>query len=132
MIAASCLSPLLLVGGSPLLLHLAAKSSGADLAVAIRVAGNGTVVYEDCYSPGSDYLLGRVSSVVSATGGVLTSNYVVRYRDRLRSRGQWTLHDSLGSTPRADVLVRRRGAPPGAPVGERLFDDARFSAFRMR
>jgi 4-amino-4-deoxy-L-arabinose transferase-like glycosyltransferase len=130
--AACALAPVVLVCGSPLLSHLAGKQSGAGLAEAIRIAGNGTVVYEDCYSPGSDYLLGRTSSVVSATGGVLTSNYVVRYRDQLRSRGQWTLLDSLAAAPHADVLVRRRGALPGGPAGERLFDDGRFSAFRAR
>ncbi|HUK62868.1 MAG TPA: hypothetical protein VLV15_06030, partial [Dongiaceae bacterium] len=76
-----------LVAGSGWLGYVAQRQSGAGLAEAVKSRGGGTVVYEDCYSPGSDYLLGRVSSVVSQDGRVLTSNYVLRYRALLRSRG---------------------------------------------
>jgi hypothetical protein len=89
------------------------------------------VRYEDCYSPGTDYLLGSGSTVVSATGHPLTSNYAVRYRDTLRRRGQWTLVDSLGEAPAADAIVRevrRMGEPPEG--AREIFRDTRFIAWR--
>jgi 4-amino-4-deoxy-L-arabinose transferase-like glycosyltransferase len=132
LLAALLLSPALLVGGSPWLGRYAETQSGAGLARAIARGGGGTVVYEDCYSPGSDYLLGAVSGVVSADGHVLTSNYVVRYRDTLRARGQWRLRDSLAAGPRADwrVVPASRAAALAASAGPPAFLDRRFAAFR--
>src|SRR5262249_40061798 len=57
--AAACLgTPLLLVLGWSALQRAAAAASGAPLARALAAAHAGSVRYEDCYSPGTDYLLG--------------------------------------------------------------------------
>lgn len=136
LLAALSLAPLLLIGGSSWLGSYAKAQSGAPLAGEITRGGGGTVVYEDCYSPGSDYLLGRVSSVVSRDGRVLTSNYVIRYRDTLKARGLWRLYDSLAAVPAADHRVvaarhvgdRARVFPPDSAE----FGDARFTAYRRR
>ncbi len=106
--------------------------NGEPLARALRAAGAKAVRYEDCYSPGTDFLLGAPSSVVSALGHPITSNYVVRYRTTLRERGQWRLFDEPGAAPEADVIVRevRRGRA-AIPTGYVLFhEDARFLAYR--
>jgi 4-amino-4-deoxy-L-arabinose transferase-like glycosyltransferase len=126
------LAPALLVGGSPWLARYAETQSGAALAGQITREGGGTVVYEDCYSPGSDYRLGRVSAVVSGDGHELTSNYVVRYRTTLRERGQWRLLDSLAAAPRADwrVVPASRVAELRGTLGEPVFLDRRFAAYR--
>jgi 4-amino-4-deoxy-L-arabinose transferase-like glycosyltransferase len=124
-------TPLLLAGAWPALQGLARTSSGAPLAYAISAAGATSVRYEDCYSPGTDYLLGRRSIVVSGTGDPLTSNYAVRYRDALRRRGEWTLVDSSALAPPADVIVRARSRAGAAPAGFReIFRDTRFIAWR--
>jgi 4-amino-4-deoxy-L-arabinose transferase-like glycosyltransferase len=124
-------TPLLLLIGSGRLREQADASSGAPLARALRAAGAGAVRYEDCYSPGTDFLLGRRSVVVSATGEPLTSNYVVRYRNTLRQRGLWTLVDSPSVAPPADAIVRATRRPGPAPEGFReVFRDARFIAWR--
>lgn len=123
------LAPLALVGGAPWLARWAAGQSGAALAGEITRRGGGTVVYEDCYSPGTDYLLGRTSGVVSRSGDVLTSNYVLRYRETLKARGQWRLDDSLAAAPPADVIVRPARRVADAAPG---WSDARFAAFFAR
>jgi 4-amino-4-deoxy-L-arabinose transferase-like glycosyltransferase len=124
-------TPLVLLIGSGPLRDRATAASGAPLARALRAAAVATVRYEDCYSPGTDFLLGRRSVVVSATGEPLTSNYAVRYRDALRQRGLWTLVDSSSVAPPADAIVRATGRPGAAPEGFReVFRDARFIAWR--
>jgi 4-amino-4-deoxy-L-arabinose transferase-like glycosyltransferase len=130
--AALLLAPALLVGGSPWIARYAETQSGAALAGEITRAGGGTVVYEDCYSPGSDYRFGRVSAVVSGDGHELTSNYVVRYRATLRERGQWRLYDSLAAAPRAGwrVVPAKRAAELHGTLGAPVFVDHRFAAFR--
>jgi len=124
-------TPVLLAAGWPALHRQASDVSGAGLAHALAAAGAASVRYEDCYSPGTDYLLGRRSTVVSATGHPLTSNYAVRYRDTLRRRGQWTLVDSLALAPAADAVVRdvRRAGDPPAGARE-IFRDTRYIAWR--
>jgi hypothetical protein len=90
------------------------------------------VRYEDCYSPGTDYLLACPSTVVSATGHPLTSNYAVRYRDTLRQRGQWPLVDSPTQAPAADAIVREVRHAGEPPAGAReIFRDTRFIAWRI-
>jgi len=124
-------TPLLLLAGAPAMQRAATAASGAPLARALAAAGTGSVRYEDCYSPGTDYLLAKPSTVVSATGRPLTSNYAVRYRDTLRRRGQWTLVDSLALAPPADAIVRERARAGAAPPGYReIFRDTRFIAWR--
>ncbi|MEY4374780.1 MAG: hypothetical protein RL760_947 [Candidatus Eisenbacteria bacterium] len=125
-------TPLVLVGGVVPLSRLAGRTSGEGLARAIREAGSPAVRYEDCYSPGTDFRLGRTSPVVSALGHPLTSNYAVRYRDSLRARGLWTLVDSSAAAPPARIVVRepsRAGDPP--PGARLLFRDGRFIAWLL-
>jgi 4-amino-4-deoxy-L-arabinose transferase-like glycosyltransferase len=124
-------TPLVLLVGYGPLRQRADASSGAPLARALRAAAAATVRYEDCYSPGTDFLLGRRSIVVSPTGEPLTSNYAVRYRDSLRQRGLWTLVDSLSVAPPAEAIVRPAAQAGAAPEGFReVFRDARFIAWR--
>ncbi len=134
LVAGLLFAPLVLVAGSPWLAAYAGRSSGAPLVGAITRRGGGTVLYEDCYSPGSDFLVGRLSDVVSPSGSVLTSNYVLRYRDTLRARGLWRLLDSTAAAPRAGVLVvpASRADAARAAHGAPFFTDSRFAAFDMR
>ena len=132
LLAGLCFAPLVLIGGWLPLGGFAQASSGGPLAAAIRASGDGTVRCEDCYTPGTDYLLAQRSTVVSATGTPLTSNYAIRYRDTLRARGQWTLLDSAAVAPPADIIVRETRHEGRAPVGGReIFRSRRFVAWRM-
>src|SRR5262245_48212997 len=126
-------TPLVLAFGWPALQRQARATSGDALARALAADGVRSVRYEDCYSPGTDYLLAGRSTVVSATGHPLTSNYAVRYRDTLRRRGQWTLVDSIAMAPAADAVVReiRRAGEPPAGARE-LYRDTRFIAWRTQ
>src|SRR5262245_35958943 len=83
-------TPMALLLGRPALMDYARSQSGEPLALAIASVGDGPVCYEACYSPGSDYLLGRRSTLVSADGRETTSNYQLRYRRSLIARGLWT------------------------------------------
>lgn len=124
-------TPLVLLVTDPALVRFAAAQSGAPLASSIRLrAGSqATVRYEGCYSPGTDYLLGHRSAIVSVLGHETASNYQVRYRRALMGRGQWTL---LPAAPAAgaEIIVR-----PAGRVHERLagfdvfFVDGRFAAW---
>jgi hypothetical protein len=125
-------TPLVLGGGYGALEREAAASSGEGLARALQAAGATTVRYEDCYSPGTDYLLGVRSTVVSATGHPLTSNYAVRYRDSLRQRGLWTLVDTPSAAPVTRAIVRETAHAGTPPAGAReLFRDHRFTAWLL-
>ncbi len=126
-------TPLLLAIGSGRMREAAADSSGEGLARAIAGSGARTLRYEDCYSPGTDFLLGKPSTVVSILGNPLTSNYAVRYRETLRARGLWRLVDDPAEAPVADVIVRERRREGVAPEGHlELFRDARFVAWRRQ
>ncbi|MGH7742801.1 MAG: ArnT family glycosyltransferase, partial [Candidatus Eiseniibacteriota bacterium] len=85
--------------------------SGSYLARAIRLHGDRPVIYRRCYSPGTDFLLGRSSRLVSEDGTEATSNYIVRYREVLRGRGLWTALDSL--PPDTFAVVVGDPPPPG-------------------
>ncbi len=129
-IAVFGLTPLLVLGGAPWLRNEARQRSGASLAEAVERIGAPSVLYEDCYSPGSDFLRDERSRVVSRLGHPITSNYILRYRDSLRARGLWTLIDSV-SAPLPDVWVREVRDPRPAPEGYAPFHrDIRFDAFR--
>jgi 4-amino-4-deoxy-L-arabinose transferase-like glycosyltransferase len=123
---------LLLLAGMPSLVGYAREHSGAALARAIHeVSPDAAVRYERCYSPGTQYLLGRPSEVVSESGRELRSSYQIRYRDTLVARGQWVLLASPrpGSAP--DVVVRSARDPETLPIGyTEFFRDARYAAFR--
>jgi hypothetical protein len=82
--------------------------SGEYLAAAIQEHGDRAVIYRGCYSPGTDYLLGRESRLVSADGSETTSNYISRYRAALHDRGLWRALDSLPPDTSAIVV----GEPP--------------------
>jgi hypothetical protein len=69
------------------------------------------VIYKECYSPGTDFLLGRDSRLVSKDGRETTSNYIERYRETLKRRGQWRAADSLPPDTAAIVV----GEPPPRP-----------------
>ena len=126
-------TPLLLVAAAVPLREQARATSGEPLARAIAVAGPGAIRYEDCYSPGTDFLLGRPSVVVSALGHPLTSNYAVRYRDTLRQRGQWTLVDDPASAPDAEFIIRETRREGTAPAGYReIFRSRRFVAWQRQ
>ena len=132
LLVALVFTPLLLVGGAPWLNDYVQRHSGAALAGAIRASGGGAVRYEDCYSPGTDFLLDRGSSLVSATSAPLTSNYILRYRDTLRLRGQWPLYATAADAPAAAIIVRatkNAAVPPEG--GQLIFRDARFTAWRL-
>jgi len=87
------------------------------------------VRYEYCYSPGTDFSLGRTSVLVSPLGRETTSNYQVRYRRQLIARGHWAALDSIPSTG-ADVIVRLANDPRPAPDGMScFFRDHRFAAW---
>ncbi len=123
-------TPLLLGAGYARLRAAATATSGAPLAAAIRAAGAESVRYERCYSPGTDYLLGRRSALVSENGRETTSNYQVRYAAALRLRGLWTASDVAPAAP-AEVVVRSVKASDAAPAGMTEFHrDARFVAYR--
>ena len=122
--------PLTLLIGGPALARSAASESGAPLARAIESAAPGARVrYEHCYSPGTDFLLGRDSELVSVTGGETTSNYQLRYRELLRSRGQWRVLDIAPDVRTPIVIVRPvRGGLADLPAGVEFFRDRRFVA----
>jgi 4-amino-4-deoxy-L-arabinose transferase-like glycosyltransferase len=106
--------------------------TGAPLARSIAAAGGGRVRYEDCYSPGTDFLLGQTSTIVSRDGRETTSNYQSRYRATLALRGMWKV---LGRPPDHDdarFVVRLAGfsAPPPAGATE-LHRDRVFTAYRI-
>jgi hypothetical protein len=70
-------------------------NSGVSLTRLVEAAGAPPTIYVRCYSPGTDYLLGRTSPLVSERGEELTSNYVIRYRNALENRHQWSPLDRL-------------------------------------
>jgi 4-amino-4-deoxy-L-arabinose transferase-like glycosyltransferase len=121
----------LLALGAPLRAH-AERESGAALARAIAEEAPGAAVrYEACYSPGTDFLLGRRGSLVSDRGLETTSVYQSRYRETLIARGQWLPAPAArGGAPRDTVIVWRSGRS-GAPRVDaiEIFRDGRFAAF---
>jgi len=106
-------------------------AGGAPLARAVIAAGSPALCYQRCYSPGTDFLLGRASPLVSTRGEEITSNYVVRYRDALMARGEWRLLDRV---PRdfAGILVRSARDTSGTSRLERVWaaEGQRFVAYR--
>mgnify|MGYP001069863257 FL=1 len=124
-------TPLLLLAAGGPLRGYAASQSGEPLARSIAdMAPGGRVRCVGCYSPGTDFLLGRRSELVSATGHETTSNYQVRYRETLRARGRWTPLAAGADTGRVEVVVLPAGAAAEGPPGYLpFFRDERFAAF---
>jgi 4-amino-4-deoxy-L-arabinose transferase-like glycosyltransferase len=126
--------PVALAFGRGPLLAYARSQSGAGLAAAIRASGGGPVRYQACYSPGTDYLLGRRGELIDVGGEETTSNYQLRYRATLAARGLWT--PGAGGTDstaddRAAVWVRPASRAGSAPRGwHEIHRDARFVAYR--
>ena len=105
--------------------------SGSKLAAGIARAGGGPICYRRCYSPGTDYLLGVTSPIVSLNGVETTSNYIVRYRDALKARGQWR---ALGGVPEnfSGLVVINQRDSLLIPRGVWVFRDGeRFAAYRI-
>ena len=50
-------------------------------------------------------------------GAPLTSNYILRYRDLLRHRGQWRLYATAEEAPRVDIIVRLARRTDDAALG---------------
>ena len=126
-------TPLVLVVGRPALLDYARSQSGAGLAQAVVAAGGGPVRFEACYSPGTDYLLGRRGTLVDVSGAETTSNYQLRYRDALIARGLWipVAAVDLAAADTATVVVRSAKRDDPAPDGWReIHRDVRFVAYR--
>jgi len=126
-------TPVVLLAAGPPLLRYAASQSGEPLARAIEAtAPGGRVRYEACYSPGTDFLLGRRGELVSALGRETTSNYQLRHRAALIARGQWTPL-AAPDTTRPEVIVRPARAADSAPAGFLpFFRDGRFAAYVRR
>lgn len=128
---ASLVIPIVMwLAGGPALIGLARRESGQPLAEAIRArAAAGAIRYERCYSPGTDYLLGRDSDVVSELGHEIRSTYQIRYRETLAARGLWTPHAIAPEGEPPPFLVRRSKDEAGWPPGYReFFRDRRFAA----
>lgn len=123
-------TPMLIVLGFPLLRDQFLARSGAPLAIAIERQGGATVRCQGCYSPGTDFVLGRRSSWTSRDGQETASTYQARYRELLRSRGQWTAEDPATGNPAEIVVVPPREAAKSTPPGVEFFRDDRFVAFR--
>jgi 4-amino-4-deoxy-L-arabinose transferase-like glycosyltransferase len=125
-------TPALLAGGYWRLHRQAVSDSGEPLARAIQALGGAPAVRcERCYSPGTDYLLGRRSVIVTARAHQTTSTYQARYRDLLRRRGQWMAPEDVRDAPAADVIVQpMKEGGPGPPGYVEFFRDRRFVAYR--
>ena len=125
--------PIAIVIGHVRLVAYARSQSGAPLAAAIAASGGGPVRYQSCYSPGTDFVLGRRATLAGVGGLEITSNYQHRYRDTLVARGMWTPRDPAGDgEPVSEAVVVRPAARAGEPPagGVEIFRDRRFAAFR--
>jgi len=127
-------TPVLLFAMGEPLLRYAASQSGEPLARAITATvPGGFVRYQWCYSPGTDFRLGRRSALVSTLGHETTSTYQVRYRATLIARGQWTPLAAAPDSDRVDVIVRPARGDRAPPAGTmEFFRDGRFVAYVRR
>jgi hypothetical protein len=130
-IAAFSFMPILLVLGGPVLKGYASSQSGEPLARAIASHDlQGRVRFEHCYSPGTDFVLGRRSQLVSREGFETTSNYQARYRASLERRGEWTPLETVSPLDSTMAVVRSsREAETPAHPGQELYRDGRFTAY---
>jgi 4-amino-4-deoxy-L-arabinose transferase-like glycosyltransferase len=126
-ISLALIGALLLVGRND-----AIAPSGALMARAVAAAGGPPIVYQRCYSPGTDFLLGRTSALVSQRGEETTSNYIARYRDSLVARGQWRAFDRVPPNF-SGLLVRSSRDTSRAPELTRVWfgEGRRFIAYRV-
>lgn len=115
-------TPLLLTIGWGALSREAAARSGEPLARAVAARDSAARVrYESCYSPGTDYLLDRGSTLVSGHGEETTSTYLVRYRGTLVRRGLWRAVAQAPPPAPGTVVVRPAGSRAGVPPGWTAF-----------
>ena len=118
-----------LVSGHPVLVAYASSQSGEALGRAILdVKPHARVVYDHCYSPGTDFVLGRTSNLVSQRGYETTSNYQIRYRATLLASGRWNALDHVPTS--AEVVVCPRRDRARAPGMIEFYRDTRFAAWR--
>jgi 4-amino-4-deoxy-L-arabinose transferase-like glycosyltransferase len=127
-------TPVVLFAAGEPLLRYADSQSGEPLARAITaIAPGGFVRYGACYSPGTDFRLGRRSALVSALGHETTSDYQARYRATLVARGLWTPLAAAPDSDRVDVIVYPAHAGLAPPAGTmEFFRDDRFVAYVRR
>jgi 4-amino-4-deoxy-L-arabinose transferase-like glycosyltransferase len=114
--------------------HGAAGPPASDpLAAAIARSGGDPVRYEGCYSPGADFLRGSRSALVSRDGHETTSNYQMRYRDALKSRGLWTALDQPPLRDSARTVVRPFHSDAPRPPGETVHSArTEYVVYRVR
>ncbi|HTM57238.1 MAG TPA: glycosyltransferase family 39 protein [Candidatus Udaeobacter sp.] len=106
--------------------------SGEPLARAIEAQGGGPVFYERCYSPGTDFLLDRISTLISESGRETTSNYLIRYHRALEIRGLWKAIPRAPQGSKAYTLVRFEGSSQPPPAGAAvLHRDRVFIAYHI-
>lgn len=121
--------PVMLVCGHAVLGAFARSQSGEPLARAITATGGGPVRYEGCYSPGTDFVLGSSSELVSQDGHETTSNYQLRYRETLIERRLWRALPAPAYD--AAVVVRPASSTTAPEAGwSEFFRDHRFVAYR--
>jgi len=132
LVAGLAFTPALLAIAGPRLHAYAREHSGLPLARAVMAAaGPDRVRYEYCYSPGTDFVLGRRGDVVTENGSELRSTYLIRYRALLGQRGAWTALDRPPARENAAVVVRRAGdARPVPPGWSEIYRDRRLVAWR--
>ncbi len=101
---------LLPITGSSLVGAIAADRSARDLATAIRATAppRALVLGVEAFPPSLPFYLEETIWLASERGGELTSNYVARYADRLRTQPSSTLislEDWLPAVDRCDVPI---------------------------
>ena len=125
---------------APLMAAVGDDRSAATLSAAIRAAiGNGgQVLGIAAYPPSLPFYLGSTIAVATGRAEELTSNYIARYRDRLRALPDSPLRPAnswlevLGACPGPTVFVTQAGnwavraALAALPL---LVDDGRYAAY---
>jgi len=125
---------------APLMAAVGEDRSSATLGAAIRsaVGEGGDVLGVAAYPPSLPFYLGRTIPVATARAEELTSNYIARYHEQLRTvpnsplRSQDSWRDVLDACPRPTVFVTRAGnrtvrsALAALPL---LADDGDYAAY---
>jgi 4-amino-4-deoxy-L-arabinose transferase-like glycosyltransferase len=115
------------------------RSAAALSAVIHSAVGNeGQVLGVAAYPPSLPFYLGRTIPVATARAEELTSNYIARYHEQLRTvpdsplRPEDSWRDVLGTCPLPTVFVARAGnqtARAALAVLPLLADDGRYAAY---
>jgi 4-amino-4-deoxy-L-arabinose transferase-like glycosyltransferase len=124
-------TPLMVCVGLPLAYEPLFAGSGLSLAQIVAAAGGPPTLYERCYSPGTEFLLGRTSRLVSERGEETTSNYMVRYRDVLVARGEWRALDGVPPDFEGYLVRSVRDSTPAPSGAGRHEFSRRFIAYHL-